>query len=989
MSYSSTLKPQVDLPVWEWLRMAPVATSALTVLKATNDMLGRYMYFAVTAGLYRYDTYGDVWHQLASPVTNTTVMAVSHNAYIGHPGKVISCPGSSSLEIAGLFGSALVGYKIRIISGTGAGQERTISAVAAPVIKDRGVVTTASSTTIIDASVGLQFKNWKPNQYKNYQVRMLFGTGSTQVRPILSNTAQNLVIADAAWLAVTPWAYPQNVATGIGTIYQIESNVITVDTPWTVNPDATSSFMVMSGGLWVLSAQVPYGYMLQYYDVLSDVWYFKTNHSGCMTAAATGDLSMEVFSELGGALLAGTATAGTIRSLADSGLSMEVNRYANMELRITSGPGIGQALTILGNTATTFNLVRDWTVAPTSASGYALYRDCGKLLIVGNTDSSIKHYSVESDMMTVSRQHDFGVARSISVTADGDAPIGVSGIVVTPTGILTVSINNGGNGYQVGSILSITAPGSGAQALVTSVDANGAVMAVTIIACGTGYSTGTGNGTTTVSPVGPTSCVLSILTSGPVATATTGVAHNVQIGMSVVMAGSTLAGYNGAQTVIGSASSTTFQYSVPGNPASPAVANIAQQPTVLQDCTKNWTVNEHIGKHITFLAGTGTGVTGYIRRIVSNTATALTYTATSIGVTPVNGSSKYVIHDPRAFGTEVSWGSRAGGGRIGFVTSSVLSAPFSTLTDTTKTWPVNAWSGPGFKIASMASGGTGLTTITTAAAHGFVAGQWVAITGTANYNGVFYISSPIGTTFNINKAYVANEAIGVCRQAGRKVRITSGSGVGLEIPIVTNTANALTVSMPLIEISLFAAGANTTVTTAVSHGLVTGQTVTISGTSGYNGALIPVTVLSATTFSIPTTYSTGEIIGYAQVVPAFDATSDYVIMDNYGVAASGTATTLVDFNQNWPVGGLVNKRLRITAGLGHGNEVLITANTSNTLTFVTGVITPDATTCYSIYELPVKGNGLSVDMIRGCSSAAINNRWRTPKFFLTSPKLRR
>jgi len=65
----------------------------------------------------------------------------------------------------------------------------------------------------------------------------------------------------------------------------------------------------------------------------------------------------------------------------------------------------------------------------------------------------------------------------------------------------------------------------------------------------------------------------------------------------------------------------------------------------------------------------------------------------------------------------------------------------------------------GKAITAMASGGTGITTITSAA-HGRANGDEVTISGTTNYNGVFTISNVATNTFTIPTAFVANDATG-------------------------------------------------------------------------------------------------------------------------------------------------------------------------------------------------------------------------------------
>lgn len=64
-------------------------------------------------------------------------------------------------------------------------------------------------------------------------------------------------------------------------------------------------------------------------------------------------------------------------------------------------------------------------------------------------------------------------------------------------------------------------------------------------------------------------------------------------------------------------------------------------------------------------------------------------------------------------------------------------------------------------VAAYADAGGGLTTVTTSSAHGLVANSPVSITGTTAYNGLYLITSASGSAFNIDRAFVSNEATGV------------------------------------------------------------------------------------------------------------------------------------------------------------------------------------------------------------------------------------
>jgi hypothetical protein len=70
-----------------------------------------------------------------------------------------------------------------------------------------------------------------------------------------------------------------------------------------------------------------------------------------------------------------------------------------------------------------------------------------------------------------------------------------------------------------------------------------------------------------------------------------------------------------------------------------------------------------------------------------------------------------------------------------------------------------------------------------------------------------------------------------------------------------------------------------------------------------------------------------------------------------GWATSGSSTTLVDSTKNWRNNQYQNCRVRVVAGTGEGNDVVITSNTATTLTVSSwNVATPDSTSKYEIMD---------------------------------------
>jgi len=273
-------------------------------------------------------------------------------------------------------------YAVKITDGTGMGQIRLITGNTSTTlilqdawgtqpdetsiysiydiafnVSDFGVATGDQGlTTLTDTA-----KAWTDNMWTNYAVRIADNSGATQIRLILNNTATVLTL-DKPWtflpgvtqdldsgvatgeqnfVSVTltdiskTWddnAWANYIAvitsgTGAGQTQIISSNtstVITLQNPWTIQPDTTSTYSIRS---------MP----------------ADANDSG----VATGEQ--------------------IIGAIVDSSKTWTENIWANYAVKITSGTGAGQIRQILSNTATDLTLATDWITQPDTTSTYAIY----------------------------------------------------------------------------------------------------------------------------------------------------------------------------------------------------------------------------------------------------------------------------------------------------------------------------------------------------------------------------------------------------------------------------------------------------------------------------------------------------------------------------------------------------------------------------------------------------------------------------------------
>jgi len=793
MSLTNNLKKIVDLPIFELCSQTPTATQAISAT-TTSDEDARYIYYLTGTSFFRYDSEADVWQQLASPnITTATAAAMKYSTYSGYRGNCLDAT-ANGMSIAGLSGNIMKGQTIRITAGKGMGQERLISDVTQNFLEDQGIVTTATANVLTDTT-----KRWEINQFIGFQVRIIYNTGSSQVRKILYNDANNLYFYDVNYQqletwnnnpfsAIAPYAIPVATA-GSQAHYVIESCDITVSTNWDIIPDDSSSYVLFSGGVWLLSSltAAPYS-SFQFYDVLSDTWTTKTALGGLLLSGIGTDFSIERTGRVGGVYVTGTTSSATARTLTDTTLTgptaMTIDSYVGYQLRIMSGTGMGQKKRIVSNGINYFEIANPWSVTPDNTSIYAVYPDNDKIYLIGGASSNMYIYHVENDDWTTGEEFDVGQARNMSVQYIGQEANAITSAVRNTGGITVLNPvpTAGGTGYAVGDLFNITTGGTVGKGRVEAISTGGVVTQVSLYSAGLTYTTGSGKATTIISGAGNNGLTVNITTVGTVARVTLVSNCNFYKGDTVSITGSTdAANWDKSYTVLAIDSLNTFDIEIT---AAASIVNLrTNSVTEIVDSTKSWTVNEHIGK-LVILNVAGTSPTTQIRRIISNTATSVTVATITAAA---NGTSRYTICDPQLFGRDVQWKVpvKTGEGRA-------TSGTTTTLVDNTKSWYVNQWLG--YKVRILAGTGVGsevvisandatTLTLTTPGFTPDTTTKYIIMDtfGTATAGG---LTSLTDTTKN----WTVNQ------WAGKRIMITSGTGLRQESAVTSNTATVLTFS---------------------------------------------------------------------------------------------------------------------------------------------------------------------------------------------------
>ena len=519
------------------------------------------------------------------------------------------------------------------------------------------------------------------------------------------------------------------------------------------------------------------------YDIANDIWMQKTANGTLFPAAIGTDFDIERTGALAGAYLTGTTTSATTRTLTDSSKSMTIDEYVNYQIRITGGTGNGQRLRIVANGSDYFEVAKKWEITPDNTSTYAVYSDTDSIFFVGNNNSSMLKYSVEADLWSQGNIYDYGVAAAITAKRPNNTAFGLTSGVRSTGGITSVTIATGGSNYRIGDVLTVSGGGgTNGKVYVETITSTGVITSVSLMRCGAGYSVTGGAATTGGAGA---SATVNIDSVGVVCLITTTIPHQFKIGDSLIISGCTEAAYNTTSTIIGvdgttATSPTTFDIATTATAS--MVASLAQSVTLVVDASENWDVNELVGKTIG-VAAVGTGGAYQFRRIVSNTQTSITVNANITAA--VNGTSRYIISEAEALGRDVQYPIVTQG-----AAGAATSGNTTTLVDSSKSWIPGAWTGNRVRIVA----GTGLGAEIAITANNentlTYAPQTFSVDSTTRYQimATFGIATGGSTTTIIDttKNWKVNQ------WAGKRVRITGGTGVGAEITVTSNTSTALT-----------------------------------------------------------------------------------------------------------------------------------------------------------------------------------------------------
>jgi hypothetical protein len=185
---------------------------------------------------------------------------------------------------------------------------------------------------------------------------------------------------------------------GLGFDGTVLSNTIgtnaTITTSGSTTFDATTVFQLFSGSLWVQGAGAAAGFGV--YDLATNAWTARA------AVGVTWGTDGQLVSTIGAtaSFATGTASAGASTTLTDGSKAWLTNQWANYQIRITAGTGVGQIRTVASNTGTVITVSSAWAVNPDATSVYAFEGNSDFFYLMGNSAVTLYRYSVSANTWT-------------------------------------------------------------------------------------------------------------------------------------------------------------------------------------------------------------------------------------------------------------------------------------------------------------------------------------------------------------------------------------------------------------------------------------------------------------------------------------------------------------------------------------------------------------------------------------------------------------
>ena len=203
---------------------------------------------------------------------------------------------------------------------------------------------------------------------KGYSIQIVSGPGAGDTREIASNT--------------------------IGA-----NSVITVTTPFSATPTTSTTYRLITPVWYAVGAGTTAAGSFRKYDFATNTWTSLAN-TGLPATIGTDGRLIATPSWIDSSYVnfaTGTATAGGAATITNSAKTWTTNQWANYQIRITAGTGIGQIRTIASNTGTVITVSANWTTIPDATSVYEIQGNDDFIYYMGNNAVTLYRYTISTN----------------------------------------------------------------------------------------------------------------------------------------------------------------------------------------------------------------------------------------------------------------------------------------------------------------------------------------------------------------------------------------------------------------------------------------------------------------------------------------------------------------------------------------------------------------------------------------------------------------
>lgn len=303
------------------------------------------------------------------------------------------------------------------------------------ILGDRGIATAGSSTTLTDGE-----KSWTANQWADCYVRIVKGTGRGQEREISSNTSTALTVATA--FDITPdatseyYIYKSDEFTEVPTTLAapVTSVVVANNVAYLAQGNGNNIRRLRWDSSTPQHEDADDGTnqadLLHVYSHYGNRYIYKAVHSTAEVARAiVQDWGTDLrFSDIG------SGESGGTNFLKDEQKSWEIDEWKGGRINLTGGTGSGQTFEIYGNTTDTIIINGTFGTNPGSDTEYEVY----KKETVGDNDFDFTNfYPYQGTLMAFKQDSLWADVQTKPVKVDVDLDsllLPSNGMAVTQSG---------------------------------------------------------------------------------------------------------------------------------------------------------------------------------------------------------------------------------------------------------------------------------------------------------------------------------------------------------------------------------------------------------------------------------------------------------------------------------------------------------------------------------------------------------------------------